>query len=310
MSYDEMGLLDKTHLRLYSPAAAFKIFLDSGWLPNLCDQYRGTPPDTEFFRRIIHATDALGIPAATATRNLGMYQMIVDCIKWQPGTKPAPAGEPVFSVIVPMNRQWEYDLNIVKSPGLREISAEIICVKNATSAAEAYAIGSKTAKHPWRLMVHQDVYFPAGTGHALTSALKTLEQGGRTDSPVGFAGLAVTDENKLRFSGLVIDRTTRFNHQGSTSAVSMDEFAVALHKNSRVAPDPNLGWHTWATDLCLQAVNHAGEPDAVILELPLFHNSLNAYVLPESYHASAALLLAKYPDMEKIHTLCGSLGRR
>jgi hypothetical protein len=143
----------------------------------------------------------------------------------------------------------------------------------------------------------------------LTSAFKTLEQSGCTDSPVGFAGLAVTDENKLRFSGLVIDRTARFNHQGSTTAVSMDEFAVALHKNSRVAPDPNLGWHTWATDLCLQAANHAGEPDAVILELPLFHNSLNAYVLPESYRVSAAQLLTKYPDMEKIHTLCGSISR-
>lgn len=309
MSYDEMGLLDKTHLRLYSPASAFKVFLDSGWLPNLCGQYRATLPDTEFFKRIIHASDALGVPAATATRNLGMYQMIVDCIKWQPTLKPASRDEPALSVIVPVNRQWEYDLNIVKSPGLREINAEIICVKDAKSAAEAYATGCSAAKSFWRLMVHQDVYFPAGTGHALTAALKSLEQNGHTASPVGFAGLAVTEENKLRFAGMVIDRTARFTHQGSTKAVSIDEFAVAMHKNTSVTPDPNLGWHTWATDLCLQAANHSGEPDAVILELPLFHNSLNPYVLPESYHASAARLLAKYPDMEKIHTLCGSLSR-
>jgi len=33
-TYDQMGLLDDTHLKLYSPSSLFKIFLDSGWLPN------------------------------------------------------------------------------------------------------------------------------------------------------------------------------------------------------------------------------------------------------------------------------------
>ena len=40
ISYDSMGLLDATHVRFYSPASAFKTFLDAGWLPHLRDQYR------------------------------------------------------------------------------------------------------------------------------------------------------------------------------------------------------------------------------------------------------------------------------
>ncbi len=309
MSYDDMGLLDKTHLRLYSPSAAFKVFLDSGWLPHLRDQYRAEPGHSEFLERITQAAGALGIPAATAKRNLGMYQMILECIKWQPPMERVPHPDAGLSVIVPVNREWECELNIARSPGLREIQAEILYIKDAGSAADAYAIGRRQSKNSWCVMAHQDVYFPAGTGRALLSELDQLEQSSLTACPVGFAGLAVSPDSKVCYAGMVIDRATLFNHPGSRSAISIDEFAVALHRDSRVDIDPDLGWHAWATDLCLQALVDAGEPNAVILELPFFHNSLNAYALPESFHASAAVLLAKYPDMEKIHTLCGTLSR-
>ena len=90
----------------------------------------------------------------------------------------------------------------------------------------------------------------------------------------------------------------------------MDEFAVALHRDAAVKIDPSLGWHLWATDLCIQAERLARQPVAQILRLPLFHNSTNDYALPEAFHESGQRLLEKYPDLFSIPTLCGIIERK
>ena len=170
MSYDAAGLLDRTHLRLYSPASAFKTFLDAGWLPHLRDQYRVEMAPTAFAARIVDAAVALGLPRDTAMRNLGLYQMILSCDKCAAPRFTPETRAPRLSVIVPVNRPWQYELNIARSPGLREIDAEVIAVQGAGSAADAFRIGSAKASHAWRVMVHQDVYWPAGSGFAMASS--------------------------------------------------------------------------------------------------------------------------------------------
>lgn len=309
MSYDSAGLLDQTHTRFFSPSSAFKTFLDSGWLPHLQDQYRVDVPQTHFAARIVDAAQALGVPAETALRNMGLHRMILVCPKWPMQALARAAPKLPFSVIVAVNRAWQYELNVARSPGLREIGADIVCVQGATSAAAAYASGVERAKHPWRLFVHQDVYFPTGSGHAIAQQLGAVQQAGLCGAPVGFAGIDAATENAgaLRHAGLVIDRTHLFRHPRSTQAVSIDEFAVALHQDTRLGIDPALGWHLWATDLCLQAQRLAQRPVGQILDVPLFHNSASGYVLPEAFHASAGTLLAKYPRLPRITTLCGTL---
>ncbi|TXC65324.1 hypothetical protein FSC37_01995 [Piscinibacter aquaticus] len=133
ISYDSMGLLDQTHVRFYSPASAFKTFLDAGWLPHLQDQYRVEVPQTHFAAKIVEAAQLLGLPAETAVRNLGCYQMVIVCRKWamEPLRGAGPSAPP--SVIVPVNRPWQYELNIARSPGLKEIDAEIIPVQERTA---------------------------------------------------------------------------------------------------------------------------------------------------------------------------------
>jgi hypothetical protein len=190
------------------------------------------------------------------------------------------------------------------------VNAEIICVQGADSAAAAYASGAQRATHAWHLLVHQDVYFPTGSGFALAKALGALEQAGSTAAPAGFAGVEATAANAVRHAGLVIDRTALFAHAGSSGAASIDEFAVGLHRNTPVRIDAALGWHLWATDLCLQARQRTGRDAAQILEVPLFHNSTTAHQLPAEFHASAQRLLDKYPRLDRIPTLCGELKRQ
>jgi hypothetical protein len=215
--------------------------------------------------------------------------------------------EPVrFSVIVPVTRPWQHELNIQRSPGLAEVGADIITVSNAKNAADAYQQGRKLARHPWAILAHQDVYFPTGTGFSIAKQLGRLTKEKKTHAPAGFAGIALDPpSNTHRHAGLVIDRTRRFDHPGSDAAVSLDEFAVALHRDMGDCIDPALGWHLWATDLCLQ--HTAAHHTATILRVPLFHNSTTGHRLPPEFTQSAQRLSSKYPQYSAIPTLCSTI---
>jgi hypothetical protein len=308
ISYDKIGLLDETHRRFFSPASAIKAFLDSGWLPDLVDEYRVEPCNSVFSQHVVAAAAALGVPQRTSRSYLGLYQMIFVCHRWLSlYSKDAVAP---FSVIVPVNRKWQYDLNVARSPGLTEVGAQIVVVEGAATAADAYERGASKATHPWRVFVHQDVYFAKGTGIALSRALGDLGAKGANASPIGFAGIAGSISGSPRSAGLVIDRTRLFSHGESSAAISMDELAVVLHRNTKVKIDPALGWHLWATDLCLQALESPDMATARLLEIPLFHNSTNDFQLPPEFARSAKRLLKKHSRHEMIPTLCGLLQRK
>jgi SAM-dependent methyltransferase len=308
-SYDPMGLLDRTHVRLYSPSSAFKLFLDGGWLPDLHDAYRVEPPAGPFVDALLRASESLGVPPASARHRLGLYQMIVVCSKWTITELSGAGPMAPFTVIVPVNRPGQFELNVARSPGLAEAGVQLVPVQGATSAAHAWREGVARAAHPWRVMLHQDVYCPVGSGFALSRRLGALQAAGVTMLPVGFAGLEAAGRGAVRYAGMVIDRTRLFAHPGSNAGASIDEFAVAMHADAVVEPDPSLGWHLWATDLCLQARALAGRDVAQILEVPLFHNSTTDHVLPAAFHESAARLLEKHPAHASIPTLCGELRR-
>lgn len=309
ISYDDMGLLDRTHSRFYTPSSAFKALLDAGWLPHMQDQYGVEPAKDKFTEAIIEAAAALGVPRKTAQANFGLYQMILVCERESLGSMATPAPAQPFSVIVPVNREWQYSLNIARSLGLKEVNAQVIPVHGARSAAEAYALGAARAIHSWRVLAHQDVYFPAGSGIALARRLNELSLAGADILPVGFAGLERLPDGRVRKAGKVVDRRSLFSHGPSNGGSSLDEFAVALHANCLASIDPALGWHLWATDLCLQIERQAGRPLGQILDVALFHNSVNAFELPEAFHISAALMLRKYPERRSIETLCGEIQR-
>lgn len=302
-SYDENGLLDKTHTRLFSSASVIKNFLDSGWIPDMVDQYQTKIEHNQLLESIIKSKEIMGIPRKTAMNQLGLYQMIFKCKKQN--NKEADENFEPFTVIVPTNKQWQCNLNIIKSPGLKEINAEIITITGAKSAAEAYEAGAKKAKHPWRIIAHQDVYFPAGTGYRIANHLKTFSQQNLYEYAIGFAGL--DDSNTIpTMSGMVIDRNNLFHYSPSNQACSIDEFAVCLHKDSSVKIDHDLGWHLWGTDLCIQSKIISGNFQTKVIDVPIFHNSMNDYSLPEDFKKSLFQLFQKHPSIKKVDTLCGS----
>jgi SAM-dependent methyltransferase len=303
LSYDDAGLLDRTHLRFLTVASTFKMLLDAGWLPNVADAYFVGDPGSNAVRTLAAAAVPLGIPLKTAVRTLLAYQWIIDAIKSPP---PIPGSGVPFSVVVAVNNVEQFQLNVARSPGLAEVGADIIPVQGARSAAEALHAGRVRARHRWILFCHQDVYVPRGAGHALAAALAQIPGDSAADTLIGFAGVAQAERGDTRHAGLVIDRIQRFDFPGARQALSMDEFAVALTRDSWHEIDASLGWHLWATDLCLAAARHAARR-CQIARVPLFHNSYNDGTLSPPFHASSRLLIAKHPERTPIATLCGAL---
>lgn len=309
LSYDDQGLLDRTHVRFLSCSSLFKLFLDAGWLPTLHDVYTVGHGQPALLEKIMEAAQLLSVPRSTAQRFLSTYQMVVRCKKRLDAASQGVGA--AFSVVIPVTNETQLHLDILKSPGLAEVNAQIVLCRGANSAADAFQWGLSHAVSPWVIFCHQDVYFPKGSGQMIARILSEVSESEAPRTILGFAGLTVeqtTSQLQLAKAGLVVDRVNLFDHPESNCAITIDELAVVLHRNSRYRIDPRLGWHLWATDLCLQAIfDEQKRTRARVLRVPLFHNSLSDWSLPPAFHDSARVLALKYPQLACIPTLCGVL---
>jgi len=76
---------------------------------------------------------------------------------------------------------------------------------------------------------------------------------------------------------------------------SLDECLVAIDPRAKVFVDPELGWHLWATDLCLQA--QARGLSAAVLDCYLEHWSTQSRShLPAEYGASREVFRSKWRE--------------
>jgi hypothetical protein len=313
IGYQDGSLLAPDQARLLSPASAFKLLLDAGWLPELAGQADTGVPESVASARLLGSATALGLSRQMAERNLGMAHMVLRAGKQSLQGLAQGGRFTPFSVIVPVTNPLCFDLNIASSPGLREAGVDIIPVFGAHSAAQAYAEGAAQAQHPWRLLVQQEMYFPTGSGLAIAQQLGRLDANGQWLQPVGFVGLEAEIDlsTRLRHAGQLIEQHQAFDNEGSKMGVALHDGAVLLHRDSEVRIDPELGWHLWATDLCLQALKFSGgDAGAHILRAPLFLNGMRPGVPEPALQASARAVLAKHPEWHRIPTLSGLLTRQ
>ena len=212
-----------------------------------------------------------------------------------------------FAVVVAVNDEAKFRGNVLASFGLGEINAAVIPVRWASSAADAFDRGARLVAQSklervraaeWILFCHQDVYFPEGSGKLLEAILADIPASLGRSMILGFIGL----DRDGQLVGLVNDRGTWLRGPECAAAVSVDELAVVLHRDSRFRLDAALGWHWWATDLCLQALE-AGLGGAQVLQVPLVHNSTLGGAAPPEFWQSARTLLAKYPQRDQIRNL-------
>lgn len=299
---------DNISKKFLSISSSYKLLLNAGWLPNLKDNYSIGHESSELMSHLRSAAKTIGISNEACTRNIFIDQFIVDCVK-----KPSIDNSEKltsFSVVVAVNRPSQFNINVLESPGLKEVNAQIIQVSNAKNAADALENGKKEVSNEWILYCHQDVYFPVGSGIAIAKMLASVKKENINRTIFGFGGL---NKNELHteYSGLVIDRTSRFDFDDTNRAISIDELAVIISKDSIHEIDSTLGWHCWGTDLCLTA-NHRKTMYTLppkIVRIPVFHNSYGGHDLSEykDYEQSAKILKNKYPELSIIQTLNGDI---
>ena len=293
-------------VRTQSPASVYKLLMDAGWMPTLAGRRDAEPSSAGIAAAALSIAELLDIPRGTARRTLTIDQFVI-CAK-----RPfaAPPQSPVvanFTVVVPTTRERQLRLNIERSPGLREVDARIVSCRHASDAAEALQKALPSCEADWVLLCHQDVYFPAGFGQRLHALLASIPAADRQRALIGFVGVGVNAASRsYEPAGFVIDRLHAADHPASDKAVSIDELAIVMARDSIHRIDPALGWHLWGTDLCLTAIcQHQVFPQ--IVRLPLFHNSVTDYQLPAGFFDSAALLARKHASFGPIPTLCGTI---
>jgi hypothetical protein len=207
-----------------------------------------------------------------------------------------------LAVVVPVNNEEEFEGNVLASPGLREGGCEIVPVRSATSAADGFAKGLQRTKADWIIYCHQDVYFPEDAARAIWRAAQVIEPVNCSRTLFGFAGMAMANNRPVRAGGCIWSGEPLVLDCGSArSAISLDEFAVVLHRSCLYRIDPKLGWHLWATDLCLQALREAWPAS---IEPILLHHNSTCGSLPAEFFESMRILKAKWPGTT-IHTLNG-----
>jgi len=292
------------HPRYQSHSTIYKLLLDAGWTPTLVDHQPDQPMDDKVAAAVRYMGDALGVPAGCADRVHRMKHLIIRGIRQFDDVQPA-SSQPLFDVVVPTTKEQQLRVNVEQSPGLKEVQARIISYRQAATPAEALESSLAHVQSDWVLLCHQDVYFPQGFGQRLNALLATISAEERPKTLLGFIGMGINRQTEQpEPAGFVIDRVNSADHPASDAAVSIDELALVISKDSIHRIDPQMGWHLWATDLCLSAIcTHRVFPR--IVRLPLYHNTQSGWQLPDAFYDSAEYILQKHTAFSAIHSLCG-----
>ena len=300
--------IGSAHPRWQSHSTLYKLLLDADWIPTLVDHVPDTGIDDKVQAAARFIGDALGVPAGCTDQTRRMKDFVVRATR---PFAPAPdiTGPAVFDVVVPTNKEQQLRVNVEQSPGLRDVGARIISCRGAATPAQAMDDAAPHLQADWVLLCHQDIYFPKGFGARLNALLDSIPPEDRAKTLIGFVGMGVDRQtHQPKPAGFVIDRLTAADYPESDAGISIDELALVVSRDSIHRIDPLIGWHLWATDLCLTAMcTHEVLPR--IVKLPLYHNTQSGWHLPEAFFDSAEYILQKHPAFGTVHSLCGTINQ-
>lgn len=301
--YQPLGILDDTHLRFFTHATLSKLFLDSGFLPDLVDT-TVSPADVHTLRALEPLQHHFRVDPSRARRHMEALQYVVVGRPWGQPDAQVPTTPLTFLVCV--NDGHQLASNLLRSPCLAPGSPhQLVQLPGQRSAGAGFAAGLEQAEHDLVVLVQQDIYLPAGWDRRFADQLALAEQRFGRVGVAGVFGFDRTDDVPTHV-GRVVDRDRLLDRPTPLPARvdSLDEILLAVHRDSGLRLDPALGWHLYGADLVLQA-QRAGL-EAVVLDAPLLHNSLFSRV-EETFHHAREVLLDKWPDVRPFTTNMGRL---
>jgi SAM-dependent methyltransferase len=303
--YTTAGLLDVTHLRFFTYSTLIKLLLDAGYAPSLIADI-AVPAPGRLAAALIPALHELGLHPARTQRYLNAYQYIAQGspLGWE--AERRRGSEEALSFVVCVSDEARLSANLLSSPCLLAGSPhEVIALRHCPSAAEGLNEGLRRANNRLVICVHQDVYLPRGWPERFLDQYRRAEV---LFGPIGVAGvygIARGAAGPCR-AGRVVDRDRLLAEEAPlpASVDTLDELLVAIPRGTPMKFDSRLGFHLYATDLCLQA--HKRGLATVALDAMCFHNSLGVG-LPEEFLRGASILRSKWGARLPIVTPCACI---
>jgi hypothetical protein len=216
-----------------------------------------------------------------------------------------------LSFVACVSDQAVLESNLTASPCLGAGSPhEFIAFLDPPSAASALNAGLERARHGLVVCVHQDVSLPPGWDRLVARQYRRAE---RQFGAIGVAGVYGVGDvipppspgipPSVERIGHVVDRE-RLIRNGTdlpSRVATLDELLLIVPRESPLRFDPDLGFHLYGADLCLQARERGLA--VVALEAPCRHNSRNIW-LPGSIFPSALRFARKWADRLPVATPC------
>ena len=277
-----------------------RALLDAGFLPHFADRRIHPLPDTWLATLPSLAEhQRLGLPTCLARSQTLTYVVTARPLP----ELPADIVPPVTLGVCTNDADVLAD-NLLASPDLQNDTHEVITVKDARSLAEGLETVLAQASHELVVLAHQDIYLPRGWFARLWSqyALARKMTGDRV-GVMGVYGVHGGSQGILR-AGRVADRDAVLDETAPLPAPvsSLDEIVLAMPRQTRLRPDPALGFHLYGTDLAL-AAESAGLT-ALAIDAPCHHNSQQGNELPAAFYSSAEVLRNRWPTKLPILTPC------
>lgn len=168
-----------------------------------------------------------------------------------------------------------FDTTFMMSQAIKDSRNEIYNFHDSSSPSAVLEMAHSKTDKEWIVFTHHDVYIPKNWGPRFWRAVLEAD---RLFGPIGVAGVfgVSGDRRTQRFeAGAVLDQ------QGTRTLVGqlklpaqirvLDGCVLATRRKEAILPDPELGWHFYDADMCLQAAQR--ELNNVAVESWLLHRS-------------------------------------
>jgi hypothetical protein len=201
--------------------------------------------------------------------------------------------------------------NLLSSPCLNRYSPhQVIAIRGAPSAAAGLNAGIARATYDLVVCLHQDVFLPAGWDRLVLNQYRMAE---RELGPIGVAGIYGVGKVRLcsdspnSFAaeriGWVVDRGRILSESPALPAAvaTLDELVLIVRRDTPLRFDPELGFHLYGADICLQARERG--LTVVALGAPCHHNS-RSIRLPGAFFDSSRVFARKWAHRLPIATPC------
>lgn len=205
------------------------------------------------------------------------------------------APEPAIFIGAAVNNRAILDNCLRRSPDIASGVLPLAIQQGCVSAAQAYnRLLDEAPAGALVVLVHQDVYLPAGFAARLHRAVAQVEAAAPDWAVLGGLGL---DGRQRRLAGRVWSTGLQEFFQGEVplpaAVQTLDEFMLIVRNDGRLRFDEGLpGFHLYATDVIQQGLAQGRSSFAV--DLPVVHHDRLVGKLDRHYHRAYAYIARKW----------------